>query len=102
MFGIPITFLGAYLLIDGGMRAATLNEKFAALGIPAWATKILRLGLIISLAGCIFLMCPLAYFTFIFGIPTLLLGLPIFVLGAATCAAPVLAGWIEKQRQRGA
>ena len=97
ILGIPLTFFGAYLLVDGGMKAAALSEKFARIGISASATKILRLGLILSLAGCAFILCPLAYLTFVLGIPVLVLGLLVSILGAAFCVAPVRARRIEER-----
>lgn len=99
MVGIPLTFFGAYLLVDGGMKMASLSEKFARVGISTTATKILRLGLILILAGCAFILCPLAYLTFVLGIPVLVLGLLVSILGAAFFIAPVLARRIEERRR---
>ncbi len=100
--GIPLTFFGAYLLVDGGMKMAALSEKFARVGIPTAATKILRLGLILILAGCAFILCPLAYLTFVLGIPVLGLGLLVSILAAAFCVTPLLDRWREQRRRQAA
>ncbi len=75
------------------MKASAIGDRFARSGLPASAVKNIRIGLAISLAGYAFLMCPLAYLTFVLGMPVLAVGLLVAVLGAA----PLLAHRLEKR-----